>query len=146
MGNKNSKKKKSKEVKTLFMGNEPMSKGGFSDDTVQPPSRVNVDPQFLAGKEEQYATCMQLINEEINDPFNERAFGCIIGAFVGDSCGSYVEFDEKPASDIKVDNCMKMLGGGYHEIAPGQVTDDSEMMMSLMLGYIKSNENVAEDE
>jgi hypothetical protein len=41
---------------------------------------------------------------------------------------------------------MKMLGGGYHKIAPGQVTDDSEMMMSLMLGYIASNENVGADE
>lgn len=41
-----------------------------------------------------------------------------------------------------MDNCMKMPGGGYHGCAPGQVTDDSEMMMSLTFGYIKSNENV----
>ena len=38
---------------------------------------------------------------------------------------------------------MKMPGGGYHTVAAGQVTDDSEMMQSLMLGYIKSNEGVA---
>ena len=39
---------------------------------------------------------------------------------------------------------MKMLGGGHHGVAPGQVTDDSEMMMSLMTGYIKSNQNIPE--
>ena len=41
---------------------------------------------------------------------------------------------------------MKMPGGGHHGVAAGQVTDDSEMMMSLMLGYIASNENVAPDD
>ena len=45
-----------------------------------------------------------------------------------------------------MDNCMKMPGGGYHGCAPGQVTDDSEMMMSLTFGYIKSNENVGAGE
>jgi ADP-ribosylglycohydrolase len=35
-----------------------------------------------------------------------------------------------------------MPGGGYHSVAPGQVTDDSEMMMSLMWAYIESNEAV----
>lgn len=41
---------------------------------------------------------------------------------------------------------MKMTGGGHHGVAAGQVTDDSEMMMSLMLGYIASNENVGADD
>ena len=41
---------------------------------------------------------------------------------------------------------MKMPGGGYFGVAAGQVTDDSEMMMSLMQGYINSNENVPEGE
>jgi ADP-ribosylglycohydrolase len=82
----------------------------------------------------------------VTDPFKERVFGSIIGAFIGDSCGSYVEFDELFPSPKKVDDCMKMMGGGHHGVAAGQVTDDSEMMMSLMLGYIASNENVAADD
>ena len=87
---------------------------------------------------------MSLINQEIDNDFNDRAFGCIIGAFIGDSCGSYVEFDEAYPTKEKIENCMKMLGGGHHGVAPGQVTDDSEMMMSLMTGYIKSNQNIPE--
>lgn len=78
----------------------------------------------------------------MTDPFSERAFGSIIGAFIGDSCGSYVEFDELLPSPKKVEDCMQMPGGGHHGVAAGQVTDDSEMMMSLMIGYIKSNENL----
>lgn len=89
---------------------------------------------------------MELINGELGDPFNERAFGCIIGAFVGDSCGSYIEFDELFASPTKIANCLKMPGGGYHQVAAGQVTDDSEMLMSLMFGYIDSNQDVPEDQ
>ena len=35
---------------------------------------------------------MGIINESIKDPFNERVYGMFLGAFVGDSCGSYLEF------------------------------------------------------
>lgn len=80
------------------------------------------------------------------DVFNDRAYGCIIGAFVGDACGAYLEFDERLPSPKKIENCMRMPGGGYFYCAPGQVTDDSEMMMSLLAGLVKSNENVAADE
>lgn len=89
---------------------------------------------------------MELINQEVQDPFSEKAFGCIIGAFVGDACGAYIEFDEQLPSAKKMEDCMQMPGGGYFTVAPGQVTDDSEMIMALMLGYIKSNEDVASDE
>lgn len=86
---------------------------------------------------------MDLINSSIaSSPFAERAFGCIIGAFIGDSCGSYVEFDELYPSKKKIDRCMKMPGGGHHGVAPGQVTDDGEMLMSLIMGYVESNKDV----
>lgn len=133
----------------INMGEQPMSMSftmgepRYSpDNNVDPPSVTNNDPEFVAKKEAQYAACMQLINAEIGDPFNERAFGCIIGAFVGDSAGSYIEFDELLPSPAKMEICMKMPGGGYHGVAAGQVTDDSEMLQCLMLGYIKSNEGL----
>ena len=34
---------------------------------------------------------------------------------------------------------MTMPGGGFHKTAPGQVTDDSELAMSLLKGLIDSN-------
>lgn len=35
---------------------------------------------------------------------------------------------------------MEMTGGGFFKIGPGQITDDGELMMSLMWGIIKGNE------
>ena len=68
--------------------------------------------------------------------------GCILGAFVGDSLGSYLEFSTKSATKKQMDECMKMPGGGFFKLAPGQVTDDSEQAMCLMWAIIKSNEDV----
>ena len=96
---------------------------------------------------------MALINEEIKDDFKEKIYGCFLGAFVGDSCGSYLEFyggmaEESmliPSEEV-LDKTMEMPGGGYHKVAPGQVTDDSEMMQCLIWGYIESNKDVAPNE
>lgn len=123
----------------LYMGEGP-------EDKIRPPENVNTAPEFVAAKEAQYAACLKMINESIGDNFSERAFGCIIGAFLGDACGAYIEFDERMASPQKVEDAMKMPGGGYFGCIGGQVTDDSEMMMSLMIGYIKSNEGIAADQ
>ena len=89
---------------------------------------------------------MATINEIVGDPFNERALGCILGAMAADSCGSYLElyggFEDHQlmiASDKVMDDCMTMPGGGIHQVASGQVTDDSELMQCLLWGYVESN-------
>jgi ADP-ribosyl-[dinitrogen reductase] hydrolase len=97
---------------------------------------------------------MEVIGASItNDAFNDKVYGMFLGAFVGDAAGAYLEFyggtddDDmiKPPIDV-LEVAMQMPGGGYHEIAPGQITDDSEMMMCLIWAYIESNEKVAEGE
>lgn len=112
---------------------------------MNPPENVNTDPEFIKAKELQGSNALKFINASIGDSFSERAFGCIMGAFVGDACGSYIEFDEEMPGQKKLDDAMKMLGGGYFGCIAGQVTDDSEMMMSLMQGYIDSNEDIDTD-
>lgn len=110
------------------------------------PKNVNTSEAFVQAKKEQYKTCMAAISESVKDAFNERAWGCLMGAFVADSCGSYLEFyggtDDHElimASEEVLDKCMTMPGGGYHEVAPGQVTDDTELMQCLLWGYVDSN-------
>jgi hypothetical protein len=44
--------------------------------------------------------------------FENNAYGCIIGAFIGDACGSYNEFEKKIKNDLFMDKCMEMNGGG----------------------------------
>ena len=38
-----------------------------------------------------------------------------------------------------MDQCMTMPGGGHFEVAPGQITDDSELAMCLLNALADSN-------
>ena len=66
---------------------------------------------------------------------HNRAIGSIVGAFLGDAMGSVLEFDQK-LTEQKVKTSLKLSGGGVFELAPGQITDDSEMALSLAKGLI----------
>lgn len=46
--------------------------------------------------------------------FEDAARGCILGAFVGDSCGSYLEFTTRVATENEMASCLEMKGGGPH--------------------------------
>ena len=71
----------------------------------------------------------------VKDSFNDRAFGCILGAFAADACGSFNEFYTRSIqSEEFMDECMKMPGGGPWATGPGQITDDSELGMCLLYG------------
>ena len=59
-----------------------------------------------------------------------------MGAWVGDSLGSYLEFETEQFPPETLDLAMSMPGGGCWGVAPGQVTDDSELAMCLMRGLI----------
>ena len=48
------------------------------------------------------------------------------------------------ASDKVLDECMTMPGGGVHQVAAGQITDDGELMMCLLQGYANSNQEDVE--
>jgi len=61
----------------------------------------------------------------------ERALGAYLGLAVGDALGGTVEFMTKGEIETKYGMHRKMIGGGWLHLAPGQVTDDSEMAMAL---------------
>jgi len=73
---------------------------------------------------------------ETTTDFEDRAYGCILGAFVGDSLGCYLEFKTGFINDMLVEIAMTMPGGGPWKSAAGQVTDDSELAMSMMNGLV----------
>jgi len=58
----------------------------------------------------------------------QAAKGAILGALIGDAAGAPLEFGSK----VSIDNAMQLCGGGRLRIAPGQITDDGEMMLCLM--------------
>ena len=58
---------------------------------------------------------------------------------MGDSLGSYLEFVFGEIKEPMVRKCMSMPGGGCHKVAPGQLTDDSELAMCLLNGLVKGD-------
>ena len=70
------------------------------------------------------------IKNIIKTPYDDiyKVLSCIYGAFLGDAIGAFCEFEEPNKNNSKyifrTDNTV--IGG-----APGQVTDDSEMALSL---------------
>jgi ADP-ribosylglycohydrolase len=63
---------------------------------------------------------------------NDAATGAILGALAGDAAGAVLEFFGKPITEIDVRRALSMPGGGVWNVAPGQVTDDGELTMSLL--------------
>ena len=75
----------------------------------------------------------KILSEAMKNEFEDRAFGCILGAFIGDSCGSFNEFNNNILTDEQMEECMEMPGGGpWAGIGAGQITDDSELAMCLL--------------
>ena len=68
---------------------------------------------------------------------SDATLGCLLGACVGDAAGAVLEFREPP-SPTDVDWAMTMPGGGVWGVAPGQITDDSELMLCLAQALAES--------
>ncbi|CUW40997.1 ADP-ribosyl-[dinitrogen reductase] glycohydrolase [Magnetospirillum sp. XM-1] len=79
----------------------------------------------------------------------ERALGAYLGFAVGDALGATVEFLTKGEIREKYGLHRKMIGGGWLHLAPGQVTDDTEMSLCLGRSLIARQEldlkNVCEE-
>lgn len=66
----------------------------------------------------------------------DRLRGVLYGQLIGDALGARYEFQsaELAAANIKADSIdehLPILGGGKFNVAPGQITDDSELALCL---------------
>lgn len=67
-----------------------------------------------------------------------HALGCMVGAAVGDAAGGTLEFqDDIDLADV--DHALSMPGGGWHRLGPGQVTDDTELALSMATGLLQGS-------
>ena len=69
--------------------------------------------------------------DEMNNDRYEFALGSLLGACVGDAAGATLEFIGRTPSYEEALRAMAMSGGGYFKLAPGQITDDGELTLSL---------------
>ena len=63
---------------------------------------------------------------------DDAALGAVLGALVGDAAGAVLEFFDRAISPGDVEHALTMPGGGTWAVAPGQITDDGELTMSLL--------------
>jgi ADP-ribosyl-[dinitrogen reductase] hydrolase len=61
----------------------------------------------------------------------DRARAAYLGLAIGDAFGGTVEFMTKEEIAEKYGEHRKMIGGGWLRLAPGGVTDDTEMSLAL---------------
>lgn len=66
----------------------------------------------------------------------DRAYGAFLGALCGDAAGAVLEFFRKEITSADVEHALQMPGGGAHRVGRGQITDDSELALSLARGLV----------
>lgn len=70
----------------------------------------------------------------------KRVIGSLLGAAYGDAAGARLEF----TNEIKireVEKAMNLQGGGVFQVAPGQVTDDTELSIQLFRALLEYKHN-----
>ncbi|KAG1707227.1 hypothetical protein DVH05_026421 [Phytophthora capsici] len=66
----------------------------------------------------------------------DRAYGAFLGLLCGDAAGATLEFSPGVISESDVSRAMTMPGGGVFGVGKGQITDDSELALSLARGLL----------
>ena len=74
----------------------------------------------------------------------DAALGAVLGALVGDAAGAVLEFFGGPIETADVAHALTMPGGGTWAVAPGQITDDGELTMSLLGALVEAPESPRE--
>lgn len=70
----------------------------------------------------------------------DAALGTFLGACVGDAAGAVLEFMGRRPTTDDVAHALTMPGGGIWQVAPGQITDDCELGLSLADALAQSSE------
>lgn len=71
-------------------------------------------------------------------PLFERALGAYLGFAIGDALGGTVEFLTRGEIAARYGVHCRMIGGGWLNLRPGQVTDDTEMALAVGRAIINS--------
>lgn len=65
---------------------------------------------------------------------DDQALGMFVGLFIGDAMGAPLEFTQPNTGEP----VRTMMGGGAHNVTPGEWTDDGAMAMCIAQAYLKA--------
>jgi ADP-ribosyl-[dinitrogen reductase] hydrolase len=71
------------------------------------------------------------LQERLQEDLENRALAAFLGFAIGDALGATVEFMTADEIAAQFGVHRRMIGGGWLRLAPGQVTDDTEMALAL---------------
>lgn len=74
---------------------------------------------------------------EIKDMLFDRMLGALVGVAVGDALGGPLEFMSEDDIRKKHGTVREMIGGGWLNLEPGEVTDDTQMTMAVARGIVE---------
>ena len=74
----------------------------------------------------------------LSDELHDRALGAYLGFAIGDALGATVEFMTPGEIQQRYGMHRDMIGGGWLKLKPGQVTDDTQMALTLGQSIIDS--------
>lgn len=73
-----------------------------------------------------------------------RIAGALYGVAAGDALGAPLEFMSAEAIDHAYGTVRDMIGGGWLNVKPGEVTDDTQMTLAVAYGILESPEKPVE--
>ena len=71
----------------------------------------------------------------------DRIAGALYGVATGDALGAPLEFMSKEEISRKHGRVTEMIGGGWLNVVPGEVTDDTQMTLAVAEGIIEDPGN-----
>lgn len=72
----------------------------------------------------------------------DHVAGAVYGFAIGDSVGATTEFMSKDEIKSQYGEVTKQLGGGWLSLKPGEVTDDTQMMLCVMDALMKFPDDI----
>ncbi|AMQ20535.1 ADP-ribosylglycohydrolase family protein [Geobacillus sp. JS12] len=71
----------------------------------------------------------------------DKIKGGLFGLAIGDALGAITEFMSTAEIQKKYGEVTDIIGGGWLNLSPGEVTDDTAMTIAVAKGIIKNKEN-----
>lgn len=76
--------------------------------------------------------------KDMKAELHDKVLGSLVGFAIGDSMGATTEFMNEDEIKAKYGKVNEIIGGGWLHLKPGDVTDDTQMMLCIIDVFLNS--------